>query len=591
MTYNANSFNELASELLTRFKGNRRFIAAFMPKPEPKELRTPLTPEQFAARHLSQERCLGFYLIDPADDTVSVSCLDFDDHDGSNPDILYTARMVASYLQDSGCHPLLERSQSGRGYHVWVLHEGKLPAEEVRRFWKVIQQDTQTTSEIYPRQDGVQHLEERLGNFIRYPLWNDSRFESVRGEILDPITALRTWQATPNHLVSKVAQSYTQHKITQRAGAYQTEGIPDSVISLLEDDPTSILARRWAGDASGMDDDSQSSLACSIATELVRGYIPTPEIEAALRWWCDKQQYDKDDRWIQLTGMSGYKFARNPSREQKKAGTFRTLLHAQIDSLAQGDIAIIPSGIEAIDNSIQGIGLSEFGLLTARTNHGKTAVALQWLDSAASRGFPGLFISLEMTIRATMKRMLSRLRYDPKTLHERPVGEVHAEIERRMLEQAPIHFEDCEPDLSTVLKTCERYIVEHGVKLIVIDHQGIMSSDDFGEAKQQEMISRRLRREVAQKFDVSVLSLIQMNRQIERDGNRDPVLADVRFGGENEADMVLAARWMFREEPQPENYNCYLFHVLKMRDRGFTEARLPCLFFPESQSFGVVDDL
>jgi hypothetical protein len=70
------------------------------------------------------------------------------------------------------------------------------------------------------------------------------------------------------------------------------------------------LARRWAGDATGMKDGSRSAPVLAIAGELVRLRVPTPEVEGAVRYWCREQGYDKGDRpeWVRATVAKAYEF-------------------------------------------------------------------------------------------------------------------------------------------------------------------------------------------------------------------------------------------------------------------------------------------
>jgi hypothetical protein len=67
---------------------------------------------------------------------------------------------------------------------------------------------------------------------------------------------------------------------------------------LLESDER--LAARWRNDTSDMHDTSRSAVALSLASLLVYRYVPTCEIEAAIRFWCRAQSYDKADRadWL-----------------------------------------------------------------------------------------------------------------------------------------------------------------------------------------------------------------------------------------------------------------------------------------------------
>src|SRR5260370_41013878 len=74
--------------------------------------------------------------------------------------------------------------------------------------------------------------------------------------------------------------------------------LPDRVRQVLQVDER--LAARWHGETEGLNDKSRSSVVMSLACILVRRYVPTAEIEAALRSWCAARKYDKGNRqeWI-----------------------------------------------------------------------------------------------------------------------------------------------------------------------------------------------------------------------------------------------------------------------------------------------------
>ena len=77
---------------------------------------------------------------------------------------------------------------------------------------------------------------------------------------------------------------------------------------LLIADPQGFFARRWNGDTEGLQDRSRSALVWSIVCNLIWSYVPTDEIEAAIRHWCQLHGYEKGQRddWIRLTIEGAY---------------------------------------------------------------------------------------------------------------------------------------------------------------------------------------------------------------------------------------------------------------------------------------------
>jgi replicative DNA helicase len=84
---------------------------------------------------------------------------------------------------------------------------------------------------------------------------------------------------------------------------------------------------------------------------------------------------------------------------------------------------------------------------------------------------------------------------------------------------------------------------QHGIKLFVIDYLQLMNSSSrkAQENRQQEIaeISSGLKA-LAKELNVPIIVLAQLNREIEKDRNRKPRMADLRESGsiEQDADVV-----------------------------------------------------
>ena len=137
--------------------------------------RGPLTQQEFAEEHVGGLTCYGFYLMRP-DNTVTCSCVDFDNHD-DQPDPEWQGKADRFYdlLQQLDLQPVMEVSASGKGAHLWLFFSQPVPAWKVRKFWIAAgSRISYEPREIYPRQDQLRG--KGLGNLVRLPLWNKSRF-------------------------------------------------------------------------------------------------------------------------------------------------------------------------------------------------------------------------------------------------------------------------------------------------------------------------------------------------------------------------------------------------------------------------------
>lgn len=307
-----------AQQLLRLFRGRDDHVAVAQGKgfaPEP--LTEPLSPERLADEHLSGRRGLGFYLMAP-DNTVLCSCADFDNKpDRPDPAWADKATAVHRRLLEADLSPLVEVSQSGSAAHVWLFFSEPAQAALVRAFWRgVLAQLTIGVPEIYPRQDAL--TGKGLGNLVRYPLWNLSHFVDPKTwekippvrtmTAVVPVTAGRLRRAAKRMGVDLTAMRVQAPARTSKPDARATAGLSPRVKALLDSDER--LSARWGGDADGLNDTSRSALVMSLACMLVRRYVPTPEIEAAVRFWCDQEGYAKGNRedWVKGVIDNAYDF-------------------------------------------------------------------------------------------------------------------------------------------------------------------------------------------------------------------------------------------------------------------------------------------
>jgi replicative DNA helicase len=125
------------------------------------------------AKHLKGEIALGSYPIDQ-DDNVKWACVDFDGKKGNAlEDALVTKRAIEA---GTGLVCWLERSQSGKGVHLWLFFDSKIKAKVVRavvgkyipEFIVSRVEDRKTSYDrMFPNQE---HTEGGYGNLCALPL-------------------------------------------------------------------------------------------------------------------------------------------------------------------------------------------------------------------------------------------------------------------------------------------------------------------------------------------------------------------------------------------------------------------------------------
>lgn len=587
---------DIAEKLLSLFRGREEFIAYQPAGGSFKPLKVPeggIPVAKFCERHTESSSC-GFYLLTSTSD-VNVACCDFDDHSGSNPEAIPEAQLFAKFLRDQGFPAYLEQSWSGTGAHVWVFFSRPIKASEARLFMVGALNDCELEGiETYPRQS-VLTAEKPLGNLIRYPLAGKSCFLDIDTlDTLSPETVLTTVaKVTPEEVSSKCWWNTVEVQDRLESSEYEVNGLPSRVFSLMESPEGDLLSKRWLGDVTAMAGDrTNSGLCLSMASEMVRHHIPTPEIEAALRYWCVLNAYEKGLRpkWIESTVRAAYNNVTGYTVEDLAYGSDRlgVILHSTIENILSGsEAAFIPTGMAAVDNSLGGgLVLGEYIIVGGRPSQGKTATGLHILDAAAKAGYSGTLISLEMSQAEIMSRQLCRLSPVPKDKWRDPevAKQLHELVDRDIKEKAPVFFtRGGDQHLRSVVKAVKDYAAK-GSKVFVVDYVQIIS----GSGSDYERVSEASRQlaKLSKELNVAIIVMAQLKRPDDRVRTLQmPRMSDLKNTGqlEQDADVVLAVVWPHQEFPDSYPADQFNVVVLKNRNRGIRKQNVPVRFDKERQ--------
>lgn len=579
----------LAQQILRLFRGRDDHIAVADEKGfHPQSVEPPIKPAWIRKEHLSGKRCLGFYLMTAASQ-VFCTAVDFDNKpDAPDPEWQEKAGVVYFELVGLGLSPVVEISQSGHAAHVWLFFEEPIDAWLARQFWDAVSESSGVPFvEVYPRQDEL--IGKKLGNLIRYPLWGESRFVDVENDwseldAEETLAAVKTTDATAIRMLC--------YQLTGRTPAKPEKGVSDSGLPVRVDRLVSrshtLLGRRWHGDMDGLNDRSRSALLLSIATELVRLYVPTPEIEHAIRLWCDQNAYDKGERddWVATTVTKAYEFIGDRQTEKRSTSmTMRDAVSGYIQKLREGVPPCIGSGITELDYSIDGVAPGEVCVIAARPSHGKTAFAMQWVDRAAD-DLPCLLISEEMSAMELGKRALLSISELSEDAWPKNIERLEKATEEHYQRRANIHLvQSCQ-----TIEEVERQVDEHcelyGTRMVAVDYLQLLGSQHASRYDSVTEISRRLK-QTATRNDVAMLVLCQLNREIEKRDRFEPKLSDLRESGqiEQDADLVLMLQWPFRHDKSVDA-EIYRVYCAKRRNGPIRLPRVDFTFNPDRQMFG-----
>ena len=211
------------------------------------------------------------------------------------------------------------------------------------------------------------------------------------------------------------------------------------------------------------------------------------------------------------------------------------------------NITGVTSGFTALDKYTNGFQRSDLIVVAGRPGMGKTAFGLSTLLNAAKAGKSCAFFSLEMSSEQLVKRLISiESRIGQNTL--RTGNFTSDEINRYIdanntLEHLPIYLDDTPSITVNQVKSKCRKLYNNGqLDIIFVDYLQIMGYSKQLQVREQQIseISRSLKG-MAKEFNVPVIALAQVNRNVEKADNKRPRLSDLRESGaiEQDADIIM----------------------------------------------------
>ncbi|MCX5831376.1 MAG: phage/plasmid primase, P4 family [Deltaproteobacteria bacterium] len=155
--------------------------------------------DEAVRQHIEGEILLGVYPLQP-DKTTSFLVIDFDNHTGEKAekiDPFSDANAYVDSAKDLGIFAYIERSKSGKGYHVWMFFEHPILASKARQIGNLIlarsgiSKTHSSFCRFFPNQD---HLSGKmLGNLIAVPFWGKA-VEKGNSVFLNPKDKMRPYK-------------------------------------------------------------------------------------------------------------------------------------------------------------------------------------------------------------------------------------------------------------------------------------------------------------------------------------------------------------------------------------------------------------
>jgi replicative DNA helicase len=234
-------------------------------------------------------------------------------------------------------------------------------------------------------------------------------------------------------------------------------------------------------------------------------------------------------------------------------------------AVAENQGGVTCSRIPSFDKIAGALRPKHFVLVAARPGMGKTALACTYSIGAARAGHGVLFVSIEMSDEELGGRLASDMCYGLTGEGRVPYsairdGELNDWQRERVakaaveLDNLPLTIVDTSGltphRLSRLVRRHTRRFSARGtpLKLVIVDYIQRMRPDRQMSKKYEEVseISQALK-DIAKENCVAVMALAQLSRDVERRGDKRPVLADLRDSGqlEQDADTVI---FLLRQE-------------------------------------------
>lgn len=264
----------------------------------------------------------------------------------------------------------------------------------------------------------------------------------------------------------------------------------------------------------------------------------------------------------------------------------------QIQMHGDNYVAGVSLGFRAIDKFTNGLQGNQFWLLAARPGAGKTALSLEVALSAINCGVPTLFISLEMSRRQLLERLLARIgsiNYGGITSGRISRGDPdRLDAAAEWLSGIGLFVDDeSNRTIDQIRAIVARAVRKHGVGLAIIDYiqlikmvirKGASLSEGVGEVS-------RILKVISKELNIPILALSQLNRNLESRADKRPMPSDLRDSGslEQDADVIL---FIYRDELyNPESADKGIAEIIIPKNRAGMTGTVKLRFDGSKQQF------
>lgn len=257
----------------------------------------------------------------------------------------------------------------------------------------------------------------------------------------------------------------------------------------------------------------------------------------------------------------------------------------------------LTSGFYDLDSLTQGFQKSDLIIIAGRPSIGKTAFSLNIASNLIkSSKLPVLFFSLEMSKEQIMYRLLSmetninQIRLKSGKLYQNDWIKLNKMI--KIISKFPLFIDDTFnlsiQDIRSKIKTI--LFEQNELGLVIIDYIQLMQNSKLKtENRVQELsqITRSLKT-IAREFNIPIIGLSQLSRNVENRVDKKPILSDLRESGsiEQDADLVLMLyKNSSDNQSQPNSQTSQSIELIVAKQRNGPTGTVKLKFNEEQTKF------
>ena len=272
---------------------------------------------------------------------------------------------------------------------------------------------------------------------------------------------------------------------------------------------------------------------------------------------------------------------------------FFELKETSLNSVLSG----LPSGFYELDLITQGFQRSDLIIIAGRPSTGKTALSLNiLLNIIKTVKLPILFFSLEMSKEQIMYRLLSietnisQIKLRSGKLSKNDWIKLNKII--KLLSKLPLFIDD-KPQLTIkdIRSKIQMIILEQSqIGLIIIDYLQLIQTSILKNNSRVHELSKITRdlKIIAREFNIPIIVLSQLNRNIENRLDKKPILSDLRESGsiEQDADLILMLYKNYDLILKPtNNQNISFIELIIAKHRNGPIGNIKLKFVPNGNKF------